>query len=382
MFMNSYFLFSILLVSISLNSALAEFPLRASEKNPKSEFAVKSVVSTLTKAKFEETLRDFISNSRPSRLIGTEGHLKARTWLVERIKKMDTKGTGKISFDEFTLDVVRAKNFYQKEFSEEMIVKLPPTDPTFLRWSNFTKDAISFLDQLNTFKGQNIIWEKKGYLNPEDALIVIANYDTLVIDPKTFKINAKAEMPGADSNASGVAVLLSTLEVLASLELPKTVIVVFTDADELAFSGSYAYLEKYAETLKKFRSVSELSLTMLGHDSKSRDKEKKYGNMCAYIRKPEQEGQSFDKKLVAKLLGKNWDDSVKFTIVPNGFNSTGHSLFWDKGFGAAVFTQNWESDLNPNEHTSNDIVETLNMATLYGSYRFIAGAILAWTLDL
>lgn len=365
-----------------LPPSYAELSLRSFEKKPQTETAVKTVVSLVTKQQFEETLREFISKSRPSRLIGTEGHRQARTWLVERLKKADPKGTGKITTDDFSLDIIRAKNFYQKDFEHELVGKISSTDPVFIRWNNFTKDALNFLDQMNNFKGQNIIWEKKGYLNPEDVLIIAANYDTLVVDSKTYKINTKVEMPGADSNASGVAILLSLAEVLSSLELPKTVLLLFTDADEFAFSGSYAFLEKYHDVLKKDRSVGQVSLTMLGHDSKSRDKEKKYGNMCAYIRKPDQKGQILDKKLVTKLASKQWDDLVKFAVIPNGFNSTGHSLFWEQGFPAVVFTQNWDSDLNPNEHSSNDIVETLNMSTLYGSYRFVAGAIIGWTLDL
>lgn len=364
------------------NLAFSEIAIRPYEKNPKNETAVKSLTSMWTKSQFENLLRDFVSSSRPSRLVGTEGNAKARDWIIERIKKADPKNTGKLSVDEFSPDLVRAQNFYQKEFQEEVEKKLSPKDPNYLRWSNFTKDMTSFLNQQKMTKGTNIVWQKKGYINSDDVLIITANYDTLVIDSKTYKLNLKANMPGADSNASGVAVLLSVVELLSSIEIPKTVWVVFTDFDELAFSGSWAFLEKYSESLKKPRSVSQMSLVMLGYDSKSRDKEKKFGNMCVYTRKVSDPSQPLDKKLVSKLTQKNWDDTVRFTVVPNGFNSSGHSLFWEKGYPAVVFTQNWESDLNPNEHTSEDIVETLNMNTLYGSYRYISGAILGWALDL
>ncbi len=359
--------------------ACAELNLRSFEKSPKSETAIKSLTSLWTKSQLETTLRDFISSSKPSRLVGTEGNLKAKNFIIERIKKADPKNTGKLSVDEFVPDLARAQVFYQKDYQEALKF---PQDPSFLRWTNFTKDMLLFLEQSKNLKGSNIVWEKKGFINPEQMLVVIANYDTLVIDSKTYKINQKAKMPGADSNGSGVAVALSLIEVLSSIDIPKTVSVIFTDFDEIAFSGTWAYLQKNKEVLKTYKNISAISLAMLGYDSKSRDKEQKFGNMSIYLRKPEDLGQNLDAKLVKQLSSKNWDETVRFKVIPNSFNSSGHSLFWEQGYGAVIFTQNWESDLNPNEHTSEDIVETLNMSTLYGSYRYVTGAVIGWALDL
>lgn len=359
--------------------ASAELTLRSYEKSPKSETAIKSLTSLWTKSQLENTLRDFVSNSKPSRLVGTEGNVKAKEFILARIKKADPKNTGKLSVDEFVPDFARAQAFYQKDYQEAL---KSPQDPSFLRWTNFTKDMLLFLEQSKNIKGSNIIWEKKGFINSDQMLVVIANYDTLVIDSKTYKINQKAKMPGADSNGSGVAVALSLIEVLSAIELPKTVCVIFTDFDEIAFSGTWAYLQKNKEALKTYKNISAISLAMLGYDSKSRDKEQKFGNMSIYLRKPEEPGQNQDAKLIKQLSSKNWDETVRFKINPNGFNSSGHSLFWDQGYGAVIFTQNWEGDLNPNEHTSEDIVETLNMSTLYGSYRYVTGAVIGWALDL
>ena len=357
----------------------AELNLRSYEKNPKTETAIKTLTSAFTKSQLESILRDFVGQAKPSRLIGTEGNIKAKEFIVERIKKADPKNTGKLIVDEFAPDFDRAKNFYQKDYQEAL---KSPQDPSFLRWTNFTKDMFLFLEQSKNIKGANIVWEKKGFINSDQMLVVIANYDTLVVDSKTYKINQKAKMPGADSNGSGVAVALALIEVLSSVEIPKSVSVVFTDFDEIAFTGTWAYLQKNKEALKAYKNVSALSLAMLGYDSKSRDRDRKFGNMSIYLRKPDEAGQNLDVKLVKQLSSRNWDETVKFNTVPNGFNSSGHSLFWEQGYGAVIFTQNWEGDLNPNEHTSEDIIETLNMSTLYGSYRYVTGAVLGWALDL
>ena len=73
---------------------------------------------------------------------------------------------------------------------------------------------------------------------------------------------------------------------------------------------------------------------------------------------------------------------VKFKLEPNGFNSSDHINFWGEGFPAITFSQNWETDLNPRYHSSDDFVETLNLKTWYASYQYITGAVLSWAFDI
>ena len=123
---------------------------------------------------------------------------------------------------------------------------------------------------------------------------------------------------------------------------------------------------------------------MLGHDSKRNDKEKRFGNFKAYIIKKDQPGSTGDKKLYERLnrIGSKMTSKVKFKLEANSFNSSDHINFWGEGFTAITFTQNWESDLNPRYHTSNDFVETLNLKTWYASYLYLSGAVLSWVFDI
>lgn len=64
---------------------------------------------------------------------------------------------------------------------------------------------------LSEEKVQNIIWEKSG-LDSDKVLIITAHYDTISHDPSTLLVREDALMPGANFNASGVAVALGTLK--------------------------------------------------------------------------------------------------------------------------------------------------------------------------
>jgi hypothetical protein len=114
---------------------------------------------------------------------------------------------------------------------------------------------------------------------------------------------------------------------------------------------------------------------MLGYDTKSKDKSGRNGNMMVYTRKNSQDlilAENFVKH------GKKITGKVKFKVDQSGFNSSDHRHFWDNNYPAILVTQDRENDLNPNNHTEKDFVETLNFKTLYGSLLHTLGVIGAW----
>jgi hypothetical protein len=68
-------------------------------------------------------------------------------------------------------------------------------------------------------------------------------------------------------------------------------------------------------------------------------------------------------------------------IGPLGFPETSQS-FWDKGLPGITLTQNRESDLNPRYMTSNDFVETLNIATYTNVFKYVTYAVLSCNYDI
>ncbi len=314
------------------------------DKKIKSSYNITSVTEKLSRDDLEKNLRDFASSGRPSRAVGSPGHNKSLEFIKAKLTAANSKGA----------------NFSKQEFSQN-------------------SDKVA-----KEVKGINLIWEKKGLIKPDEVIILGANYDTILIDAKTQKIDLTGSMPGADNNATGVSALLSMIEIFDKLDLPKTVRIVFFDFEELGLIGSRAYVEKMLPTIGNQKIAGFINLTMLGHDSKREDKEKKFNNMKVYLRPPTSKGSEDDLKLVTLLNnnGKRLYPNIDFIPEANGLNLSSQASFWEVGIPALCFSQNWESDFNPRFRTSNDFVETLNINTYTNAFRYITGSLLAWNYDI
>jgi hypothetical protein len=353
------------------------------EKKIKTGYNITSVTEKISRETLEKNLRDFVAAGRPSRFVGTPGHEAARKYIEEKLKNAHSSGA---SFEriEFTPNIAKAGEFYAEDFKKEVVAKIPPTDPNYDHWKGFTLSMMKTLDSVKGKKGYNLIWEKKGTLKPDEVIILGANYDTLLNDPKTMIVDTKSAMPGADNNGTGVAALLSMIEILDKLDLPKTVRIVFFDFEELGFLGSRDYVEKLKAKMGSEKLAGYLNLVMLGNDSKRDDKEKKNGNMKVYLRAPAEKGSDEDLKLVTMMTenGNRLYKTIDFKPEANGMNSSSQISFWEAGIPAICFSQNWESDFNPRFHTPNDFVETLNINTYTNAFRYITGSLLAWNYDI
>jgi hypothetical protein len=112
--------------------------------------------------------------------------------------------------------------------------------------------------------GYNVIGQIQGIdpLLKEEAIILGANLDHLGF---CYEI-----MPGANDNASGVAVLLGVAEALAKspVKPKRSVLIVAFGSKEQAFMGAQAYLKK--PTFPKNRTVAYLNLSRVGGGDKAR----------------------------------------------------------------------------------------------------------------
>lgn len=374
-----------ILLALFFQSSLWAIELSKVEKRPKSIYQIKSAVAKIKQKDLVRILRQFVRCCRPNRFPGTAGHKLAAPYLVETIRKLDPDGKNIVYIDHFKPDVKYAIDMYEGDFKREVESNYKKSNPIYIRWKLFTDSIVKEIRNRKNLVGKNVIWEKKGKLSPDEVIVIGAHYDTTANDKKTLLLRPSEPMPGADDNGSGVAVALALIQVLSRMDLAKTVRVVLYDWEELGFLGSRAFVKKYKKELSKKKFAGNINLEMLGHDSKTTDKLKKNGNMKAYIRRPGESGHVEDKKLAERMIkvGKKITSSVKFSLVANSFNSSDHLSFWESGFPAVTFTQDWENDFNTGRyHSRNDFVETLNFKTLYFSYRYITGAVAAWAFDL
>jgi hypothetical protein len=360
--------------------AICSFSCGVLARAPGTYFQVRSELQKISQKNLVEFVNQLVQTSAPSRMVGMPGHEKARDYILESIKKSDPKNAGKTTVVTFSPDIQEAKRFYQNDFDQKVVGKISKLHPDFQRWLKFTSYIKNEAEKLKDTSGENLIWEKNG-LNPNKILVITAHYDTISFDQQTFTIQSKDPMPGANYNASGVAVALSLIKVLSSIDLNYTVQVVFLDWQGIAYLGSFQEAKELKALSKTGKSIlGVINLEMLGQDTSFFDKTKKTGNMSVYLRQNPQEI-----KWVESLVqhGSKVTDKVSFEIKPNNFESSDTFRFWEQDLIAATFSQNWEDDFNPKFYqTTQDTPETLNHQTLYYAYQYLGGAVLGTLLDI
>lgn len=335
---------------------------------------INKITTKLSEDSLISYLRKVVAFSKPNRMPGTTGHQSTLSFLEKFLKQLKS---GQTRVDSFLPDIDDAKKFYVNDFNSKIEGQYPNSSSIYKKWYGFTQYMSSELDKFKTVKGHNLIWERKG--KKKKYLVIGAHYDSIIHDKKTLKIDYDSTAPGADYNASGVSVAMGLAQVINQVsELEYGVKIILWDYHIFASLGAKNYIENLKD---KNQMIGYINLEMLGHDSKALDKNKKYGNMAAYIRKKESAGYDKDIDLINIFLVHDsvCKDKVEFELKPNGADFSDHFRFWKSDIPAVVFSQNWEVDFNDRGYQSkDDFVETINKDTLYGVYRYLSCTIVSW----
>ncbi len=228
---------------------------------------------------------------------------------------------------------------------------------------------VSFHDfKIRGRKHQNIILNLPGK-NKKDLppILIGAHYDAV---PGT---------PGADDNATGVAVLLELASVFAKNPASYPIQLVAFDLEEClifeqenyCLSGSSAYADYLFQHQQPLRLM--LSLEMLGYCSHTNNTQQyptqflnyfypNKGDFIALVGNLKSLGDliSLDRKI------RNTGTKCRWLPVPNngnglnGTRSSDHSPFWDLGYNAIMVTDT-AFLRNPHYHKSTDSIETLDL---------------------
>jgi len=204
---------------------------------------------------------------------------------------------------------------------------------------------------------KNILAEKKGRTFSDRVLILGAHYDTV------------PGSPGADDNASAVAVLLEVGRNIQPIPFGPTVRLIAFGLEEYGFIGSAHYAERARRAGEKI--IGMISLEMVGFTHTRQDyppyiNPKYYPNVGDFIAIVGNEGS---KALLEKVY-RSFKTSIpqlpsEFLLVPgNGEGMeearlSDHSPFWDLGFPAIMITDT-AFLRNPNYHLPSDTMETLD----------------------
>jgi Zn-dependent M28 family amino/carboxypeptidase len=273
--------------------------------------------------------------------LASQGHFYAQQYIREQLAQWGT-----VEIDDFS---VRGR------IHHNLILDLPPLSPPLAKGG----------------KQENRGIEKriKKRLPP---IVIGAHYDTV------------PGSPGADDNATGVAVLLELARDIASAPLKYPVQLVAFDMEEYGYLGSSHHAAKYKQQQKSIRLM--ISLEMLGYcnhnpNSQSYPAGLKYfypnsGNFIALI------GTLRTVPDLINLSGKirKSGQPCEWLPVPNrglivpDTRRSDHVPFWDNGYPAIMVTDT-ANMRNPHYHRESDRIETLDLDFLAGVCRGLVEAI-------
>jgi hypothetical protein len=222
-----------------------------------------------------------------------------------------------------------------------------------------------FPDNGNLFR--NIVATRRGCHIPHERLIVLAHYDTV------------AGSPGADDNASGVAVLLEIATLLAHLRFERTIHFVAVSLEENEQSndhnsgtrGSRAMAAYACENSWSIEGVVVLESVAYAGDDVVQTiptgipvSVPETGNFIAVVGNEHSREllNSFTREIAQQRIDL---PHVVLTVPGNGevlpdSRRSDHAPFWDQGYRAVMVTDT-TNFRNPHYHRSSDTLETLNL---------------------
>lgn len=218
------------------------------------------------------------------------------------------------------------------------------------------------VDRFEYATGVDIIGRRAGTSMPEQIVMVGAHYDHI------------AGCAGADDNGTGVAATLEVARVLASIELPRTIVVACWDEEEAGLRGSTAFAEQ--AVVQGLDVVGYVNFEMIGYRTEAPDSQQiptgldlAFPNAYAQV-----EADGFRGNFIALIANAGavplasdfaaqaeFDDLRTVLIDPPAGTETSdlfadlrrsdHAAFWDAGYAALLVTDTAEFR-NPHYHCS------------------------------
>jgi Zn-dependent M28 family amino/carboxypeptidase len=295
--------------------------------------------------------------------LASQGHFYAQQYIREQLAQWGT-----VEIDDFSVRGRIHHNF---------ILDLPPLSPPLAKGGKQEelplvkggKQEESPFAKGGKQENRGIEKRIKKRLPP---IVIGAHYDTV------------PGSPGADDNATGVAVLLELARDIASAPLKYPVQLVAFDMEEYGYLGSSHHAAKYKQQQKSIRLM--ISLEMLGYcnhnpNSQSYPAGLKYfypnsGNFIALI------GTLQTVPDLINLSGKirKSGQPCEWLPVPNrglivpDTRRSDHVPFWDNGYPAIMVTDT-ANMRNPHYHRESDRIETLDLDFLAGVCQGLVEAI-------
>jgi hypothetical protein len=240
-------------------------------------------------------------------------------------------------------------------------------------------ESFGYIPQLQEFSYDgkvysNVIVSTNGRTRPDETVIIGAHYDTV------------EGTPGADDNASAVAILLEMCRMLKDFTPGRTLKLVFFVLEEppvfrTEHMGSYIYASSAKETHENITAM--ISLEMLGYYSNKKGGQTfpvplmslMYSSTPDFIAVV---GNLKSRNLVGSVsnsLARNCGVPVEtlstMSFVP-GVDFSDHWSFWKMEYPAVMITDT-AFYRNPNYHTERDTIDTLDFEKMLDLLKGLAG---------
>ncbi len=194
-------------------------------------------------------------------------------------------------------------------------------------------------------------------------ILIGAHYDTVL------------GSPGADDNATGVAVLLELARIFATQPIKYPLRLVAFDMEEYGLHGSITYAAKLKEEQQPLRLM--ISLEMLGYCVKTPNSqsypsplEKIYPNRGDFIAlignwRTLRDLISLSRSIRKVGVPSQWLPVPNRGLIVQDTRRSDHAPFWDAGYPAIMITDT-ANMRNPHYHKPSDTIETLDLDFLTG----------------
>ncbi|ODG98284.1 peptidase M28 [Nostoc sp. KVJ20] len=233
----------------------------------------------------------------------------------------------------------------------------------------------------NFSDGVNIFAERPGTSIAAKAILVGAHYDTV------------ASSPGADDNASGIAVLLEVARLLGSRPTPRTLQLAFFDQEEIGLLGSQAFVSK---TARLQNLGGAIVMDMVGYACYTPGCQKYPAGLP--VTPPSDKGDflavvgdtehlpllnAFQNSQNVPSIALNKEESnlpailtlpipFKGLLTPDTLRSD-HAPFWYQGVGAVLVTDT-ANLRTPHYHQPSDVPATIERSFFTGAAQIVVNA--------
>jgi len=188
------------------------------------------------------------------------------------------------------------------------------------------------------YSGNNIVATQTGKQD-SGIIIVCAHYDTVTISP------------GSDDDGSGVASVLMMAKIMSEYSFNATIKFILFSGEELGLLGSLSYAEKAKENDENI--IGVLALDKIGYAKKFKD-----GKIIRHHADSNSEWM-ID---IGEDISKKYFNEIGLELTKYPFDpSSDHRAFVENGFCGSNLVEN---ALNPNYHTSEDLLEHMNISYL------------------